>query len=66
MDGLVNLDYAARSRVIHEALEMEDEYGWKSLDEHRDLLARLARAGWADLHGVGPRNEGERVLNGVY
>jgi hypothetical protein len=43
---------------------MEDKNGWKRLEEH--LLARLARAGWADLHGLGPRDACERVLNGVY
>jgi hypothetical protein len=44
LDRLANLDYATRGHVVQEALEMEDQYRWKRLDEHRDLLARFARA----------------------
>jgi hypothetical protein len=43
---------------------MEGENGWKRLDLH--LLARPARAGLADLHGLELRDVCERVLNGVY
>jgi hypothetical protein len=43
---------------------MEDENGWKRLGKH--TLAHLARAGLADLHGLGLRNVCERVFNGVY
>lgn len=41
------------SGVVHEALEMEDKYKRKSLDQHRDLLFRLAQVRWADLRGLG-------------
>ena len=44
---LTNLDYAIRSRIIQESLEMEDENGRKCLDEH--LLAPLADARWTEL-----------------
>ena len=43
---------------------MEDEDGWQRLE--KNLLARLARAGLADLHGLGPRDVCECVLNVVY
>jgi hypothetical protein len=43
---------------------MEDENGWKRFEEH--LLARLARAGLANLHRLGPRDVCKCVLNGVY
>jgi hypothetical protein len=43
---------------------MDDEDGWKRLEEH--LLARLSRAGLADLHGLGLRDVCECVLDGVY
>jgi hypothetical protein len=46
------------------ALKMEDKNGWKRLDLH--LLARLARAGLADLRGLRLRDMCECVLNGVY
>ena len=43
---------------------MENKNGWQRLEKH--LLARIARAGWADLHGFGLRDESECVLDGVY
>jgi hypothetical protein len=43
---------------------MEDENGWKQLNEH--LLARITQAGLADLYGVGLRELCKRILNGVY
>jgi hypothetical protein len=43
---------------------MEDKNGWKRLKKH--LLARHARAGLADLRGLGLRDVCKRVLNGVY
>ena len=43
---------------------MEDKNGWKRLEKH--LLARLARAGFIDLHGLGLRDVSECVLNSVY
>jgi len=39
-DRLVDLDHATCGRIVDEALELEDEYGWKVLDEH--LLACFA------------------------
>ena len=43
---------------------MEDENRGKNLDLNQ--LARLARVGLADPHGLGLRDEGEGVLNGVH
>jgi hypothetical protein len=43
---------------------MEDENGWQRLEKH--LLARLSRAGLANLHRLGLRDVCEGVLNGVY
>ena len=43
---------------------MEDEDGWKRLEEH--VLARLVRAGLASLHELGLRDMYECVLDGVY
>jgi hypothetical protein len=43
---------------------MEDENGLQRLEKH--LLACLARAGLADLHGLGLQDMCECVLNGVY
>ena len=43
---------------------MEDENGWNRLEKH--LLARLARAVFADLHGLGPRDVRKCLLNSVY
>jgi hypothetical protein len=64
---LPDLIYAIRGRIVQEALKMEDENGWKRIEKR--LLARLAalaRAGLADLHGMGLRDLCECVLNGVY
>lgn len=60
---LADLDYAARSRVVKEAFEMKDEYGWEGLDEY--LLARLVRARGSNLHGLRLRYVCERILEGV-
>jgi hypothetical protein len=43
---------------------MEDQNGWKHLEKH--LLAPLARARWAGLHGLGLRDECKCVLDAVY
>jgi hypothetical protein len=46
---------------------MKDENGWQRLEKH--LLARVARAGLADLsdlHRLGLRDMCECVLNVVY
>ena len=59
-----DLIYATRSRIVQETLSMEDENGRKYLKKH--LLARLARAGLADMHELGLRDSCECVVNGVY
>jgi hypothetical protein len=43
---------------------MEDENRRQCLEKH--LLARLARARLADLHGLRLRDVCECILNGVY
>ena len=43
---------------------MEHENWWKRLQKH--LLARLGRAGLADLHGLGLRDLCECVLNSMH
>jgi hypothetical protein len=61
---LADLDYAARSRVVKEAFEMKDEYGWEGLDEH--LLGRLVRVRGSDLHRLRLRYVCERILDGMH
>jgi hypothetical protein len=51
-------------RIIQEALKVEDKNGWQRLKKH--LLARLARAGVADLHGLSLRDVRQCILNSVY
>jgi hypothetical protein len=63
LNGLSNLNYAICGRIIQEKLKMEDENGWKGLEEH--LLARIARAGLSNLHGQWLRDVCECVLNCV-
>ena len=64
LDRFADLDYATRGRIVQEAFEVKDEHGWKRLDQH--LLARLARARRANLHGLRLRDVSECVLNCVY
>ena len=64
MDRLADLSRTACGRIVLETLEMENENEWKSLDEH--LLARIAQAGWAFLHGLRPEDANEGVLNGEH
>jgi hypothetical protein len=64
LNWLANLNYAVRGRIVQETLKMENENRWKHLEKH--LLARLARVGLANLHGLGLREVRECVLNGVY
>ena len=49
-DGLSDLRYTAHRRIVPETVEMENENGWKYLDEHS--LACIAQAGRAVLHGL--------------
>jgi|SRR6266849_6901820 len=62
--GLSDLHYTAGSHIVSYAVEMEDEYWRKRLDEH--LLARVAQAGWAVLHGLRQGNAHEGVFNAEY
>ena len=52
LDRLVDLDYTACGRIVPETLEMENENGWKRLDEHLLARIRVAQAGWAVLYGL--------------
>ena len=61
---LADLLYAICGCIILEALEMEDESGWKRFEKH--LLGRITRARLADLHGLALQKMCERVLNGAY
>ena len=49
LDGLADLYHTACGCIVSETLQMENENGWKRLDE--PLLAGIAEAGWAVLHG---------------
>jgi hypothetical protein len=64
LNRLAGLIYAIRGRIIQEPFKMENKNGWELLEKH--LLARLARAGSANLHGLGLRDVCERVLSSVY
>ena len=48
---LADLVRAIPSRIVREPLKMEDENVWKRLE--KQLLTRFARAGLANLHGLG-------------
>ena len=61
---LADLDYAIRSHVIQEPLEVEDENRWKLIDEH--LLARLASARWTELNRLRVRDPYECVFYGLH
>ena len=64
LNWLADLIYSIRGRIVQEPLKMKDKNGWQRLEKH--LLARIARVGWANLHGLGLREVRECVLNGVY
>ena len=64
LNWLADLIYAIHGSIVREALEMENENWGKRLE--KNLLARLARAGLADLNGLGPRDARECFLNAVY
>jgi hypothetical protein len=64
VDRLADLNYTAYRRIVPETFEMENENGWKRLNEQ--LLARIAQAGRAILHGLRPGDAHEGILNGVY
>jgi hypothetical protein len=50
LDRLADLYYTACGRIVPETLEMENESGWKRLDEHLLARIRAIRVGWAFLH----------------
>jgi hypothetical protein len=50
LDGLSDLRYTTVSRIVSDAVEMEDEYWRKRLDEN--LLTWVAQTGWAVLNGL--------------
>ena len=51
LNKLTDFIRAIPSRIVQEPLKMEDENGWKRLE--KQLLARLARSGLANLHELG-------------
>ena len=69
LDMLSDLNYAACRCIIPETLEMENENGWKRLNEHLLIRIRFTRAGWAGwavLHGPRLGDAHESVLNCEY
>ena len=50
LNGLSDLIYTFRGRIVHEALKVEDENLRKRLEKH--LLGCLVPAGLADPHGL--------------
>ena len=59
--GLSDLHYTARRRIISDAVEMEDKYWRKRLNE-----TCIAQTGRANLHGWQMRDVCEGALNGAY
>ena len=68
LNRFIILDNAPSGRVVGEALEMEDEYRWKRVNEHCDWLARFtgSRAGRTDMRKSWLSGVRECVLNGMY
>ena len=69
LDMLADLNYAACGCIVPETLEMENENGWKCLNEHLLARIRVTRAGWAGwavLHGLRLGDAHESVLNCEY
>ena len=64
LDELADLNYTACGCIVSETLQMENENGWKRLDE--PLLAGIAQAGWAVLHGPRLGDTHEGVFNGQH
>jgi hypothetical protein len=50
LNELSDLRYTARSRIVSDAVEMEDKYWMKCLDEN--LLTCVAQTGRVNLHGL--------------
>src|SRR6266852_3084100 len=63
-DRLSDLRYTARRRIVSDAVEMEDEYWRKRLDENS--LTCVAQAGWAALYGLRLGYAHQGVLNRDY
>ena len=66
LDKLANLNYTACGCIVPETLEMENENGWKHLDEYLLARIRVTRAGSAVLRRLGLGDTQEGVLNGEY
>ena len=64
LDRLSDLDYTTGGGVVHEALEMDDEYRWKHLNER--LPARLVDAHWIKVHRLRVGDLCECVFYTVY
>jgi hypothetical protein len=64
VNRFTDLNYAIRRRIIKEALQMEDQNGWKRLNLH--VLARLARARLADLPWLGLQDACESAFDGMH
>ena len=66
LDMLADLNYTACGHIVPESLEMENENGWKCLDEHLLVCIQVNRLGWAVPHGLRLGDAHEGVLNGEY
>jgi hypothetical protein len=66
LDMLADLNYATCGCIVPETLEMENENGWKRLNEDLAGRIRVARAGWAVLHGLRLGDAHEGVLTCEY
>ena len=63
LDMLADLNYTACGCIVPETLKMENENGWKRLNEHLLARIRVTRAGWAVLHELRLGDAHESVLN---
>ena len=61
VNRFTDLNYPTRRGIMKEALQMEDQNGWKRLNLH--VLARLARGRLADL---GLQDVCESVFDGMH
>ena len=64
VNRFIDLNYAIRCPIIQEALQTEDQNGWKCLDLH--VLARLARARLANLLRLGLQDMCQSVFDGMH
>ena len=66
LDMLADLNYSACGCIVTETLEMENENGWKRLNEHLLVRIRVTRARCAVLHRLRLGDAHESVLNCEY